>query len=116
MDAAQERKVLNLLGLGVRGRLAVVGVDRVRDAVKSGAVRVAVVAGDASANSREKVTRLLTARGVPTLQVASAAVLGQAAGKETTAVIGVVDVQLAKGILAAVGSVREAQSGSRRKG
>lgn len=116
MDAAQERKVLSLLGLGVRGRLAVVGVERVREAVRSGAVRVAVVAVDASRHSREKVMRLLTARGIPTFGVASAAELGRSAGKDTTAVIAVVDVQLAKGILAAVGSAGEAQSGSRRKG
>lgn len=116
MDAAQERKVLNLLGLGVRGRLAVVGVDRVREAVKKGTVRVAVVADDASVHSREKVTRLLTARGVSVLRIDSASVLGRAAGKETTAVIGVVDAQLAKGVLAAAGSAGALQSGSRRKG
>jgi ribosomal protein L7Ae-like RNA K-turn-binding protein len=116
VQPAEERKVLNLLGLGVRGRLAVVGVDRVREAVKSGAVRVAVVADDASVHSREKVTRLLTARGVTTLRIGSAAALGQAAGKDTTAVIGVVDVQLARGILAAVGSVGEVRSGPRRNG
>ncbi len=116
MEPAEERKVLNLLGLGVRGRLAVVGVDRVREAVKGGAVRVAVVADDASVHSREKVTRLLAARGVATVHIASAAALGQVAGKETTAVIGVVDAQLARGILAAVGSVGEVRSGSRRIG
>jgi ribosomal protein L7Ae-like RNA K-turn-binding protein len=77
---------------------------------------VAVVADDASVHSKEKVTRLLLARGVTTLRIGSAAALGQVAGKETTAVIGVVDAQLARGILAAVGSVGEAQSGSRRNG
>lgn len=116
MEPAEERKVLNLLGLGVRGRLAIVGVDRVREAVKGGLVHVAVVAEDASVHSREKVTRLLAARGVPTLRIGSAAVLGQLAGKETTAVIGVVDLQLARGILAAVGSVSEVRSGPRRNG
>jgi ribosomal protein L7Ae-like RNA K-turn-binding protein len=104
MDAALERKVLNLLGLGVRGRLALVGVDRVREAVRKDEVRVAVVAADASENSREKILPLLAAREVPTIEVPSAAALGQAAGKDTTAVVGVTDVQMAKGILAAAGA------------
>lgn len=102
LDEAQAKRVLGLLGLGVRGRLALVGVDRVREAVKKGTVRVAVVARDASANSRQKLDRLLEGRGVPTLELESAAALGQVAGKDTTAVIGVVDGKLAAGILAIV--------------
>lgn len=101
MDEAQQKKVLGLLGLGVRGRLALIGVDRVREAVKGGKVRVAVVARDASPNSRQKVDGLLAGRGVPTLEVESAAMLGQVAGRETTAIIGVVDDKLAAGVLAA---------------
>lgn len=100
MDEATTQRVLGLLGLGVRGRLALIGVDRVREAVKRGMVRVAVVASDASPNSRQKVDGLLAGRGVPTLEVASAAALGRIAGRESTAVIGVTDVQLAQGILA----------------
>lgn len=101
LTEAQEKKVLGLLGLGVRGRLALVGVDRVREAVKKGTVHVAVVAADAAANSRQKVDGLLAGRSVPTLEVASAAELGRVAGKETTAIIGVVDGKLAAGVLAA---------------
>ena len=100
MDEAQAKRVLGLLGLGVRGRLAVVGVDRVREAVKRGTVRVAVVARDASPNSRQKIDGLLAGRKVPTLEVASTAALGAVAGRESTAVVGVVDQKLADGILA----------------
>lgn len=99
MDAAQTRRVLGLLGLGVRARNAIVGVDRVREAVKRGTVRVAVVARDASPNSRQKIEGLLAGRGVPTLYVEDAAALGGSAGRETTTVIGVIDRQLAEGIL-----------------
>ena len=100
MDEAQQAKVLGLLGLGVRGRLALVGVDRVRDAVKGGKVRVAVVAADASPNARQKIDGLLEGRRVPTLIVPSASELGRIAGKDSAAVIGVVDSKLAAGILA----------------
>lgn len=100
MDEVRQRKVLGLLGLGMRGRLAVVGVDRVREAVKGGRVRVAVVAKDASPNARQKVDGLLAGRRVPTLEVASAEELGRIAGKQSAAIVGVVDDKLAAGILA----------------
>jgi len=116
LDPAVERRLLGLLGLGMRGRLAVVGVDRVREAAHKGTLRVAVVAADASHHSREKVERLLAAKQVPTIAVASAAVLGSAVGRQTTAVIGVVDAQLAKGIRALVDSTDAVQKGSWRKG
>lgn len=116
MDPVVERRLLGLLGLGIRGRLAVLGVDRVREAARRGTVRVAVVAADASHHSREKVERLLAAKGVPTIHIASAAALGEAAGRETTAVIGVVDAQLAKGIRALVEPTNAVQIGSWRKG
>lgn len=102
MDEAQQRKVLGLLGLGMRGRLALVGVDRVREAVKAGRVRVAVVATDASPNARQKVDGLLAGRGVPTHYVDSAEELGRIAGKRSAAIVGVVDTKLAAGILAIV--------------
>jgi ribosomal protein L7Ae-like RNA K-turn-binding protein len=91
-------------------------VDRVRDAVKAGTVRVAVLATDASHNSLAKVEGLLDGRRVKTLRVESAQALGAAVGRETTAVVGVTDAQLAKGILAAVEATDALQSGSRRKG
>ncbi len=116
MDDADRRRLLGMLGLGLRGRLAVVGVDRVREAAHRGTLRVAVLAADASRHSREKVEGLLAAKAVPTVHVPSAAELGGVAGRESTAVIGVVEAQLAKGILALAGSATAVQHGSRRKG
>ena len=98
MDAARERKLLRLVGLGVRGRLAVVGVNQVRDAVLRGKLALAVVAPDASENSLDKVVPLLRARHVRIIEGPSAADLGAAVGKEATAVVGVTDGQLARGI------------------
>jgi len=111
-----ERRMLGLIGLGIRGRLVVVGVDRVREAARSGTLRFAVIAADASHHSREKVERLLTAKGVPTASIASAATLGAAVGREATAAIGVVDAKLATGIRALLESGTAMQSGSRRNG
>jgi ribosomal protein L7Ae-like RNA K-turn-binding protein len=98
VDDATWRKVAGLLGLGVRSRGAVVGVDRVRDAAKRGRLYFAVVAPDASRNSLDKVVPLLSARRIRYVEGPGASVLGAVAGRDATAVIGVVDPQLARGI------------------
>ena len=100
MDPGQQRKLIGLIGLGVRGRGAVIGVDRVRDAAKRGKLHLAIAAPDASSNSLEKVVPLLRARGITIVAGPSAAELGSAAGREATAVVGIVDKGLAKGIRA----------------
>lgn len=110
-------KVLRLLGLGMRARGVVVGVDRVRDAVKNDEVLLAFVAGDASSHSQDKVRPLLAARQVPTFDVPQAAELGHTVGREGTAAVGVTDPNLARGILltlgVALGDVRGAPNRAR---
>jgi ribosomal protein L7Ae-like RNA K-turn-binding protein len=98
VDTASRAKLLRLLGLGVRGRLAVVGVQQVRDAALRGKLALAVVAPDASVNSRNKVVPLLTARRIRFVEGPSAAELGAVIGKDSAAAIGVVDRNLARGI------------------
>ena len=107
MDEATQRKLLGLVGLGVRGRLAVVGVEQVRAAALGGRLRLAVVAPDASRHSLDKVLPLLAARGVTVVQGPGAAELGAAVGRETTAAVGVVDQQLALGIRKALAAATE---------
>jgi ribosomal protein L7Ae-like RNA K-turn-binding protein len=76
----------------------VIGVEQVREGAKKNKVAYAVVAMDASRHSLDKVIPLLNARRVRFIEVPSAAELGGAVGRETTAVVGIVDRQLAKGI------------------
>ena len=85
MDPAAEAKLLRLLGLGVRGRGAVVGVDRVREAAQKGTLALAVVAPDASRHSLDKVLPLLAAKRVTVIEGPGATALGHAVGRETTA-------------------------------
>lgn len=96
--------MLRLIGLGVRARTVVVGVEQVRVAAKKGNLVFAVVAPDASANSRDKVVPLLRARGVNFVEGPTAAELGAAVGREQTAAVGVTDAELARGIRALVSS------------
>jgi len=96
------QRVLRLLGLGVRSRGAIVGVQQVREAAKRNKVVLAVVASEASRNSLDKLVPLLNARRVRFIEVPSAAALGAAVGRDQTAVVGIVDRQLAAGVSALV--------------
>ena len=98
MNSVQRQKVMRLLGLGVRGRGVIVGVKQVREAARSNKVVYALVASDASENSLEKIAPLLNARRVRFTEVPSAVELGAAVGRVQTAVVGIVDRQLAAGV------------------
>lgn len=98
MNTFTRQRIMRLLGLGVRSRNAVVGVEQVREGAKRNKIVYAVVASDASKNSLDKLVPLLNARRVRFIEVPSAAELGAAVGRETTAVVGIVDRQLAAGV------------------
>jgi ribosomal protein L7Ae-like RNA K-turn-binding protein len=107
------QRVLGLLGLGVRGRRAVVGVELVREAAKRGKLVLAVIAPDASRHSLAKVTPLLQAKRVRIIEGPAATQLGAAVGRESTAAVGVVDRDLARGILAIVDGAPVSPTGGR---
>lgn len=98
MNDATRQRVIRLLGLGIRSRGVVVGLEQVRAAVRKGTAVFVAVAPDVSQNSLNKLVPLLEARRVSYTQDLSAAELGAVAGRTTTAAIGVVDAQLARGI------------------
>ncbi|MGH7719405.1 MAG: L7Ae/L30e/S12e/Gadd45 family ribosomal protein [Gemmatimonadaceae bacterium] len=106
-EATRHQKLLRLLGLGVRGRMAVVGVEQVRDAARRGKLKLAVIAPDASRHSLDKVVPLLRARRIRIIEGPGAALLGPAVGREHTAAVGVVDRDLARGIRDAAESSSE---------
>lgn len=101
-DEFARRKVAGLVGLGLRGRMVVVGAERVRIEAQRGDVELAIVAGDASRHSLDKVLPTLRARHVQVLEWPSAAELGDVVGRETTAAVGILDKALARGIRSAV--------------
>jgi ribosomal protein L7Ae-like RNA K-turn-binding protein len=111
-DAAR-RKVLGLVGLGVRGRLVVVGAERVRLEAMKGTVQLAIVAMDVSRHSLEKVSPILRARRIDVIEWPSAAELGDAVGRDTTAAVGIVDQALARGIRGAVSGAAPAGDATR---
>ena len=104
MDAQTSRKLLRLLGIGMNGRLVIVGVQQVRDAAQRGKLKLAVIGPDASRHSLDKVVPMLRAKRIQMIDGPSATELGAAVGRESTAAVGVVDAQLARGIRALVES------------
>src|SRR6266850_4127757 len=90
-------RLLRLLGLGLRARQVVVGVDQVRSGLQADRFACVVVAGDASPRAKDKVVRLATARGVPLLAGPSAEMIGARLGRPAVMVVGVVDRALAQG-------------------
>ncbi|MFN2636326.1 MAG: L7Ae/L30e/S12e/Gadd45 family ribosomal protein [Gemmatimonadaceae bacterium] len=115
VEGTDSRKLTALIGLGLRARGAIVGVQQVREAAKRGKLQLAIAAPDASNNSLDKVLPLLRARGVEVLVGPAATELGSMVGRDATAVIGIVDRGLAKGIralnLSALPGGREAGEG-----
>jgi ribosomal protein L7Ae-like RNA K-turn-binding protein len=116
VDLEVERRVVGLIGLGMRARNVVVGVEQVRVAARRGRVVLALVAPDASRHSRDKVLPLLAARRVRVVERLSAATLGSAVGRESAAAVGITDASLAAGVRRLVdpGAERGRTSGSRR--
>ncbi len=98
MEAAIAQRLLRLVGLGVRGRGVVVGVEQVRAAAKRNKLVFAIIAPDAAANSLDKVVPLLNARRVRFVEGPPAAELGAAVGRQQTAAVGVIDRDLARGM------------------
>ena len=106
-DGGIARRLASLLGLGVRGRLVTIGVDQVKIAAAKDKVVVALVAHDASENSREKVLGILRARGIEVIETLDAGTLGAAVGRDRTTAVGILDAHLASGVrsLVKAGSV-----------
>lgn len=95
----------------MRARTVAVGVEGVRKAAQKGAVRLVVMASDASENSRDKLVPLLQARRITLLIGPDTVSLGGAVGKSAVAAIGILDRNLAEGVERAL-----SQSGTQEKG
>ncbi|MGQ0562976.1 MAG: L7Ae/L30e/S12e/Gadd45 family ribosomal protein [Gemmatimonadota bacterium] len=96
--------LLRMLGLAARAGAVLPGTERVREAVRAGSVRCALVASDASANSRDKLVPLLEARRVPYAALFDRATLGRAVGKAPLSAIGITDTKLAGRVIQLAGN------------
>ena len=93
-------RALGLLGMATRAGALVPGTERVREAARAGTLRLAVMAADASENSRGKLLPLLTARGISHVIRYERNELGAAVGRGPLSAVGVLDAALADRLLA----------------
>ena len=103
-EARADAAVSGLLGLAARARALVWGTERVREAVRGGEVKFAIVATDASENTRDKLVPLLEASGVRWAGRLDRDTLGRAIGKAPVSAIGVTGREFA----ARIGAVTKA--------
>lgn len=102
--------LLRLLGLGLRARTVVLGVDPVRAALQAGKAACVVVAADLSPRASEKVLRLALGRQVPVLAGPASEVMGARLGRTAIMAAGVLDRALARGL------IEHARGGPQREG
>ncbi|HSK18529.1 MAG TPA: ribosomal L7Ae/L30e/S12e/Gadd45 family protein [Longimicrobiales bacterium] len=100
---ARPDRALGLLGMATRAGAVVPGTERVREAARAGTLRLAVMASDASDNSRGKLLPLLTARGISHVIRYERSALGAAIGRGPVSAVGVVDAALADRLMAILG-------------
>lgn len=88
--------VLQLLGLAARAGAVVAGTERVREALRAGKLKFAILAGDASSNALGKVVPLLVHGGIPHQQAFDRALLGGAVGQASASAVGLTDPRFAE--------------------
>jgi ribosomal protein L7Ae-like RNA K-turn-binding protein len=87
--------LLQLLGLATRAGALLPGTERVREAARGGTLEFALIAADASENSRDKLLPLLDARQVAYAVVYSREALGGAVGRAPLSAVGITERNLA---------------------
>jgi ribosomal protein L7Ae-like RNA K-turn-binding protein len=87
--------LLRLLGLATRAGAVLPGTERVREAARAGVLEFAILAADASANSRDKLLPLLDARQIAYTVGYDRDALGRAVGRAPVSAIGITEKKLA---------------------
>ena len=85
--------------MATRAGALVPGTERVREAARAGTLRLAVMASDASDNSRGKLLPLLAARGISHVIRYERNELGAAIGRGPLSAVGVLDAAMADRLL-----------------
>lgn len=96
--------VLRLLGLAARAGAVVPGTGRVRSAAIAGQLRFAIVASDASGNSRAKLLPVLVERSVAHVVSYDRGRLGEAVGRAPLSAVGLTSRSFAEGVKAKLAS------------
>lgn len=85
------RSLQQLLGLAMRAGKIVAGTEMVRQAVRRGEVRLALLAADAAEGQTAKLLPLLNAVGAAYARVGTRSWLGAAVGRSPATALGITD-------------------------
>ncbi len=94
-----EKKALAMLGLAQKAGKAASGEFAVESAVKSGKAWLVIVANDASANTKKKMTDMTGFYEIPICFLGTKDTLGQSMGKEYRSMAAVLDENFSAAIL-----------------
>jgi len=97
---------LTLLGFAQKAGKLVAGEDTVHIALKKKKVKLLIVAGDASDNTKDRANQWKASFGVELLDVLDKDTLSQAIGKSNRALIGVIDQGFATQMLKLYSSLK----------
>ncbi len=92
-------KALAMIGLCMKAGKLVSGEFPVETGLKQGTVKLVIVAGDASENTKKKFRNMTDYRNIPYVEYKDKIALGSCIGKEYRASIGICDDSFAKSIL-----------------
>lgn len=101
-----EKRCLQLIGLALRGRRAVVGSDVVFERIRDGTAAIVFLAADAGANAEKKYRDKCAFYNVPLVRVFTRTELGRVCGRSNTVVVAVTDPRFAATILTCIGEIR----------
>ncbi|QZY56794.1 L7Ae/L30e/S12e/Gadd45 family ribosomal protein [Crassaminicella profunda] len=102
-----ENKVLSFLGLAQRSGNLVTGEDTCAAYVKKNAVKLVLIANDASDNTKKKFQDMADFRNIKCVIYGDRQKLSQAVGKPNRAVYGIKDTGLAKKISSLIEEVKD---------
>lgn len=93
-------KVMSLLGIAMKGRLAVSGEFQTLEAVRGGKAKVVLTAGDASDNTKKLFRDKCMFYQVPVFEYGRKEDLGRAIGKDLRSSVAICDEGLAAAVIA----------------
>ncbi len=93
-----EKKIMGLLGIAEKAGKTASGGFLAEEALKAGKAYLTVVAGDASENTKKKMTEMCEKTRCPILFLSNKSDLAHAIGKETRSCVAILDRGLANAI------------------
>ena len=94
----KNNKILGLIGLASRARNVCFGADSVEKYIKNKKIYLVIVADDASERTKEKFKKLCKNYNIQIIIDGKIDELSKVIGKSNKAIIGVKDINIAKGI------------------